>query len=138
MADALSRCSYPEQPATPADDFLEQISVQNLNPISPATKSKVRPSKLVLEYEDQHHTTISEPVITVSEISPLDLSKAQQECPDFELIYKYLDSNQLPSGKANATRIIAESDQYILDEGILYHIFIPRTEGIPKDKKIIR
>ena len=138
VADALSRCSYPEQPATPADDFLEQISVQNLNSISLATKSKVRPAKLVLEYEDQHHTTISEPVITVSEIFPLDLSKAQQECPDFELIYKYLDSNQLPSGRANATRIIAESDQYILDEGILYHIFVPRTKGIPKEKKIIR
>ena len=140
VADALSRRTYPDKPATPADDFLEEISVQTLDlPNIKPSHTKVNPAMLVLEYEEEEiPTTVPRPVISVAEVSPVDLSKAQKDCPDFKHVYEYLDNGQLPSTKAAATRIIAESDQYILDDGILYHIFQPRTKGIPREKKIIR
>ena len=33
---------------------------------------------------------------------------------------------------------LIESDQYMLDEGILYHLYNPRTRAVPRDQTLIR
>ena len=52
----------------------------------------------------------------------------QQECPDFRH-YAYLHSGTTPEPKQLATKTIAESDQYFLDDDVLFHMFYPRSKG---------
>ena len=149
VADALSRRPYEPQPITPNDDILEEISVLSIDPdifsgqcTSPTNKKpKSQPAtcEISLEYDDPIPPTWVDPVITVSTLSLENIEQEQRNCSDFCDIYEYLDSGQLPQNKKRAFSVVAEANDYILDDGILYHTFTPRTsKGTPIDDKIIR
>lgn len=67
-----------------------------------------------------------------------DISQAQQECPDFQQMYKYLENGTLPEDKNTRNRIISESNFYDIIDCVLYHYFQRRTRGVTKDDRWIK
>jgi hypothetical protein len=63
------------------------------------------------------------------------LSKLQRECPELSLIINYLESNTLPDDDRQARQVVIESDRYLIENNILYHLFTPRryenTNSLP-------
>ena len=146
VADALSRRSYEITTNPPAECSEEQmlLSIEpgiNIPTHTDKDSNKKMPLLQVqFQYEDNKEPNISvpDPIVSVCTISSSDLGNAQKECPDFKDIYRYLVDSELPAGKAHATKVIAESDQYIVDNGILYHLYSPRTRDIQKQQSVIR
>jgi len=57
-----------------------------------------------------------------------DIARLQSECNDFKFIMDYLSTGNLPqTNDAAARKIIFEAERYVLLEGVLYHIQLPRT-----------
>ena len=63
--------------------------------------------------------------------------QAQKEWADFKDIYQYLADGTLPHNQKQATKIVAESDQYIIDDEVLYHIYTPRSKKVPNQTRCI-
>jgi len=58
------------------------------------------------------------------------LREIQRDDGTYTDIIQYLADNILPDDKTIAQRVILESQHYVLDEGILYHVFNPRRQNI--------
>lgn len=52
-----------------------------------------------------------------------NIGELQENCPDFQQIFKYLKDGTLPVEKNAAEIIIAESKHFSLVDGILFHWF---------------
>lgn len=57
-----------------------------------------------------------------------NIGELQENCPDFQQIYKYLKDGTLPVEKNAAEIIIAESKHFSLVDGILFHWFQRRCK----------
>ena len=86
-------------------------------------------TEVVFEYTDAPDMNTATVVADLHEIAPL-----QRECEDFKHIIKYLESNIVPENKelANLVTVVADN-QYVTKDGVLYHIFNPRTKKV-KDR----
>ena len=62
-------------------------------------------------------------------ISSADLKNEQREDPDFKSIIDYLLEKQVPDNRNEANRIVAEAQYYIIEDGILFHLYQPRSKG---------
>ena len=51
-----------------------------------------------------------------------DVAKLQRECPDYKPIFEYIEEGILPQDEKTARKIVFESEQFIIDDGTLYHI----------------
>ena len=71
-------------------------------------------------------------------IEPVDLTAAQKSCPDFKDIYAYLSSGIAPDEPRKAAKIVAEAEQYVLENDVLYHIYTPRTKKLAKSDRCIK
>ncbi|CAC5364176.1 unnamed protein product [Mytilus coruscus] len=60
------------------------------------------------------------------DIMPQDIGKLQKDCPDFKDIYAYLHNGKIPDNKDKIQKTLAESNQYGLRDGVLYHFYQPR------------
>jgi len=60
----------------------------------------------------------------------LDIRTLQRQCPDFTPIFHYMETGQLPADDSLARKIILQSEQYVIDDRILYHLFSPRTSRL--------
>ena len=73
-----------------------------------------------------------DPLQHVREVCPIssaDLKNEQREDPDFKWIIDYLLEKQVPDNRNEANRIVAEAQYYIIEDGILYHLYQPRSKG---------
>lgn len=61
-----------------------------------------------------------------------NLSQLQQECPDFQHIYKYLKDNVLPEDLRLRDVTVAESKHFSLVDDILYHWYQRRVKKLPE------
>ncbi|CAC5398185.1 unnamed protein product [Mytilus coruscus] len=64
------------------------------------------------------------------DIMPQDIGKLQKDCPDFKDIYAYLHNGKIPDNKDKIQKTLAESNQYGLRDGVLYHFYQPRSRGM--------
>ncbi|MES9884237.1 MAG: RNase H-like domain-containing protein, partial [Sedimenticola sp.] len=145
-ADALSRRNYPE---------CDTENAENWDLSSLFTTEVSQPAIVTLEYagQQQVYTTPGEPVPIYStdkqaadqdQLTTLisdrlqELKDLQSDCPDLTPIKKYLDLGELPADQQRAIRIVAESEQYIVDNGILYHLWDQRARKIPKPLRMKR
>ena len=62
------------------------------------------------------------------------ISDAQSNCPEIGPIKGYLETGVLPQSDDDARHIILSSDQYIINDNILYHLYQPRVK-VSKIKK---
>ena len=59
-------------------------------------------------------------------------------CPDFGPIYLYLTNKIIPDDDARAHKLLLQIDEYAIIDGVLYHIFTPRTKGFNRESCVIR
>ena len=73
-----------------------------------------------------------DPVDYLSEISDMTAEKLRQaQIADshFTAMFAYKEDGKVPEERDAAHRLIAESQFYEVDSGVLYHLYYPRTKG---------
>ena len=134
-ADCLSRRQY--SPPTNSETFPE-TSEKVIVHLELADHSATIPTPDVPTVEPINLSTPDITLPSLNSLATTDLVQAQKTCPDFQHIYAYLSSGTLPDNQKEATKIVAESDQYIIDNDVLYHIYTPRTRKVPAQTRCIR
>ena len=133
VADALSRRPYPEESKKPplTDDDYE------LNCLSD-NQAETNLTEYCLKYEPELHIlpTISE-ITKPEDIDQLpDIALRQINDTQLKPIIEYLDSNILPTDDKEARHVLLESQDYIFENGVLYHLYYPRGKGHKADRLI--
>ena len=67
-----------------------------------------------------------------------DLFRETPLCPDFAQMYKYLTVGELPDDDSAARRLTLEASNYVVHEGVLLHLFTPRTKRLDRANAVIR
>ncbi len=156
-ADALSRREYPQ---CETDNGMKNQPQPRQNPahkgfnfVANVNADKKEWCTLSLYYSEQPQVPVL-PVGTVrnhdaensdgEENASLDftqlpnLKQLQRRCEDFSKLFKYMEEGILPNNKRECTLIAVESEQYVILDGLLYHIYQPRTKGLPKADRLIK
>ena len=152
VADALSRREYPENKTETSGVNDEQL-VFVANPSEIDNNDTKEYVQVTLEYNDQlppNHEMNELPVglaecvskelpeikHVVAEVE--DLKSMQHNSADFGPMIKYLQEGDLPEDPKQVKRIIAEADNYVVLDGILYHLYYHRAKGLPKADRLVR
>ena len=128
-ADGLSRRTYPPLPAEEIEDpdvctvgyevtfcysnDQSNVKVQSVN-AEPAKKSSEKGN------------------------SCPNLQRLQQNCPDFQTIYKYKVTGEVPEDEKQARTLVAEASQFEIQNGLLYHFYTPRSRGVPREERLVK
>lgn len=67
----------------------------------------------------------------------IDIKKEQMNCPEIGPLYHFIDTGDLPPEHSLTKGQIASADQYAIKDGVLIHLFQPRTTNIEKYNPII-
>ena len=142
-ADALSRREYDstDSPLSRIEsDCLDEITAMPINAFSKSQTIKSKREKgerlqTTFEYPGEKREVCAP---SVAVVIPDNIAREQQNCPEFADVYRYLKRRELPRNARKARKIILESEQYILDDDVLYHLYTPRTRKIPDNERIIR
>ena len=59
-------------------------------------------------------------------------------CPDFNKFLRYLNYGELPADDQAARRLVIEAKDYLLEDGILYHLYTPRTHNLDRMSTCIK
>ena len=153
-ADGLSRRKYPaneperQQSQCDFDDIEE--AVDNIN--CAKDTDELAAVTLIYAHEDNAHTAEAMPATpntdpatrkwdkdaNVDDDRHKGLINLQRKCQFYKDIIKYKIDNELPEDPKEARKIVAESYQYeIGPQGLLFHLYTPRTRGVPKEEKIL-
>ena len=149
VADHLSRTELPKEAQIPHIDLDSHFDY----PVSSLDTSDCEPCEASIEFEldqseqfsfmlpvnaiDIDTDNTSDP--TPDYITPDNIAALQRSCDELRPIIDYLESDTLPADGRKAKAITHSADQYaILNNGILYHYFSPRSKGIPKSRRYIR
>ena len=153
-ADSLSRREYSEHNQTENEDADDlslgpEVCVVGQHPVNEMREYKLHYETVETvnvnilscqEPADSLSTMIHaieayeqlDPLRHVSEVCPIssaDLKNEQREDPDFKSIIDYLVEKQVPDNRNEANRIVAEAQYYIIEDGILFHLYQPRSKG---------
>jgi len=58
-------------------------------------------------------------------MSPYDVQQLQNSCPDCRVFLDYFHNGVLPPDDTRARKIFYQSERFILQDGILYHLNLP-------------
>ncbi|MES9881967.1 MAG: reverse transcriptase domain-containing protein [Sedimenticola sp.] len=156
-ADALSRRPYEQQEdkgetTAEADDLPidPQVDVTDISPKCYTEYTFAFPSDTAVTVNtlDTHaqQDTLSEmiqAIDTYQSIAPAEhllstcninmseegLRDTQQEDPDFKDMFQYLEHNKVPENRNAAGKVVAESQYYVIDNELLFHLYHPRSKG---------
>jgi hypothetical protein len=67
-----------------------------------------------------------------------DIITAQADCYDFAPIIAYLKDGILPQDVKQARRIVAESQDFVIENQVLYPLFTPRTKRLHRAYAVIK
>ena len=56
-----------------------------------------------------------------------NMPELQSKDPDLAQLVNYLQTGKLPGNSSDDRKVLAKADQYVLQDGILYHLFSPST-----------
>ena len=62
----------------------------------------------------------------------------QNQCDDLKDLINYITHRELPDDHKTARRIVFESDQYIVENDTLFHLYQPRIKHMNKANKLIK
>jgi transposase InsO family protein len=111
----------------------EQPSVGSVN----ASSSRVQLDFDYTDYETSYCAAITDsPLAKLPTLE--DFRKTIKTCPDFAPFYSYLSDGTLPSDDQQARRIVLEAQHFVLDNGILYHLYTPRTKRLDRAYAIVK
>ena len=154
-ADGLSRRPYEEAEVDEDDDELAEDSfITEITPdlfetvISSKQKKRRQQNRdqiTALDGELEEVENRSDIAAATTQVTgSIDLSqqhdvaKLQRECPDYKPIFDYIEEGILPQEEKTARKIVFESEQFIIDDGILYHLFHPRTKRMDEIVPIVK
>ena len=132
-ADALSRRTY--SPTHENQDKCEDGPRDNevLTVTTPKEITEVR-----FYYDNDPETVIA--ALQTDDLTQQiedrdDIGTLQKQCPDFCHIYTYLEKGKIPDDNKLARKIIYESQQYSLLNGILYHWYQRRSKTVKRNER---
>jgi len=67
-----------------------------------------------------------------------DIRLLQRQCPDFRPVFDYMEREQLPADDKAARKLILESENFVNENGILYHTFSPRRKRLDQIKPVVQ
>ena len=67
-----------------------------------------------------------------------DIKEEQINCDEFSEMYRYLKSGILPENDDAARRVMLDSQNYVLQNDALYHLFTPRTKKIDRAFSVVK
>ena len=124
--DALAACAITEDNQLPTQatfEYVDQIDDDTESPLC------------AIELELDSETAVPEDIVfAIGD----DLQEAQRNSKDFKPILQYLEDGELPTDPKLARKIVAESQYYIIVDGLLYHLFYHGSRGIPKGDRLVR
>jgi len=151
-ADGISRRPFPE-PLVEEDDELKEDSfiasvhtdIFDLNVDNTTTPKKNRKpwTSITIDYENDDLGASTEEVVTTIN-DPLNVAdgynvqQLQRQNPDFIPIFHYLEQGILPNDDKAARKLVFEVEHFVIKDGILYHIFHPRTKRLHEVKPVIQ
>ncbi len=154
-ADALSRRPYPPESHSKAIDIeaCHDLPVGSLHIASndyyeivietekDSVSSEIADLASILPINavdiDQDSNTDANPMdIQLSQNE--NMPELQRQCEDLAPIIEYLETGTLPADKNKAKSVVYSSDQYVILNDILYHIYEPRRKGVPKSQRYVR
>jgi hypothetical protein len=114
-ADALSRMTHQQE---------VKAEEEHYDPPTPSIRamSEVRQLERTLEEEIPR-------VCAIEKIDNPDLSDRQRKDAQAAPFIKYLEEELLPEDNKIARRLILEAQDYVMENGILYHLYYPRGKG---------
>ena len=137
-ADALSRRTYDN------DIHTEQTN----NTVNSVEQKPQQEHREYLQVEFAYGAPIPVSVAELAEentdkdlskdIDGTSIAELQKECIDFQHIFSYLENNTLPDDKKLANKVVIESNQYALFDGVLYHFYQPRVKSLPAAQWLVR
>jgi transposase InsO family protein len=147
-ADALSRRSYLPSEETAVHNIsaesmptmeyvLHYPNHEQLCQISCTSNQPQDTFKNLLQAETQYNDL--HPVQHLAEIMPLnpvDLKTLQREDAELSPYIKYLQNETIPEDNKLARRVIMQSQDYIMENDILFHLYYPRGKGKQSDRII--
>ena len=159
-ADALSRRTYDGNEIIDDDEFESQIEEKILPPSvtnediltsnvvrhrTSKTTKKVVPNQLTRKpspnrMRGRRTTTHTQPVIQYPTItwSTEHIRTCQRKDPKTLHIINYLEDDLLPDDDKLAREILLTSSEYLLDNGILYHVLDTKRQNIQRQVDQIR
>ena len=90
------------------------------------------------EVEDRSDFAVAQDTGSADLIQQHDVAKLQRECLDYKPIFEYIEEGILPQEEKTARKIVFESEQFIIDDGTLYHLFHPRTKRMDEIVPIVK
>jgi len=150
-ADAISRLPFdqlPFEPPIPAKDIIDEVLVASVcaedtptgscqEMASESTDDTSSPQIIVFGKENLNQNTSS--VNTIMAFEPYDdIIALQHDCPDFKDIILFQETNELPTDDILARKITFQSDQFVLENGILYHLTHVRNKKATTLEPIIK
>ena len=140
-ADGLSRRPYEDTKVNEDDDeelaedsFITQITPDLFDTVTSSKQKKTHRQKrgliTSLEQGSDEAENRSNFVMDITQDTGStdlseqhDVAKLQRECPDYKPIFEYIEEGTLPQDEKTARKIVFESEQFIIDDGTLYHLF---------------
>ena len=152
-ADGISRRPFPEPTVSDNDEILSEDSyiaaIQDdifMDKIDDVV-AKTKWTTIHFEYDDDEVKSLDETgqmtdhnldINTITDITGgQDIQTLQRQCPDFIPIFDYFEAGELPTDDKAVRKIILESE-FVIDNGILYHLFSPRTKRLDKMMPVIQ
>jgi len=74
-------------------------------------------------------------------LSSYDVQQLQKSCPDCQVFLEYFRSGALPPDDAGACKIVYQAEKFVLEDGLLYHLDLPRNQkkfaGAPVSQQLM-
>jgi len=156
VADGLSRRPYEDTKVDEEDDeelaedsFITEITPDLFDTVTSLKQKKRRGHNrgLITSLNDESDEVedgldfavdITQDTGSADLIQQHDVAKLQRECPDYKPIFEYIEEGILPQEEKTARKIVFESEQYVIDDGTLYHLFHPRTKRMEDIVPIVK
>ena len=148
-ADFISRLEHQSTDANHEDDYaFETIAATSNADVNQSKYTTFTFADTICATDHQHtNTKLSAQTQPSNDHTPCipdisfptsEMRQQQQDCPEFKMIYAYLHRDVLPIQSKLARKIILQSDQFLIHpNGLLYHIFQPRTKHLPNNQRCI-
>jgi RNase H-like domain found in reverse transcriptase/Integrase zinc binding domain len=147
VADALSRRPWPEDDYKPTETEVMTDATEStpgpeclpLTPVSIDNESTVQSDRIYIEFRYDAASIASVAVPVIGQLPDLeDVKDSIRACPDFADIFWYLSNGQLPDDDKVARKIILQAPDFVLENGVLYHLYSPRTKHLQRAKAVVK
>jgi hypothetical protein len=133
VADCLSRIDWQAVEQEEADSLKTQANAPTVAAAAPCKE------RVCIEFDVEDGSPFVCPVLSDAEVvqqmqlpDTNDFRAALPTCADFAPMYNYLLSGTLPTDEKHARRLIYESENYVLEDGLLWFLYTPRTRKLDR------